>query len=211
MLMLAGCATGSHLGGEESLPAKVVRLKGAARWSSDDDKAWREIKVGSNLLPGVLVQTAAASRMDIGLGESGNPSPRAGWDKGMLYKPDTHPANLVRVWENSMLGLDRLTRKLTRVGTHLTEDMQFDLRAGHIFVHQMKMAGDSEYEIKFPKGIVRIQDGIYDVSAEGVVKVLVGKASVTVAGSSGTQEVLAGQVFDARTGVTRSLGAYLNR
>jgi hypothetical protein len=107
-----------------------------------------------------------------------------------------------------MLRLDRLTRKLTRVGTHLTEEVQLDLRAGHVFVHQMKMAGDSEYEIKFPKGIVHIQDGIYDVSAEGVVKVLVGKASVTVASFSGMQEVLAGQVFDARTGVTGSLRAY---
>jgi|ERR1035437_2038920 hypothetical protein len=192
LLVVAGCATKGPLGGEDPLPAKVVRLKGAARWSSDDGKTWREIKRGGKLPPGALVQTAAKSHIDVRLGESAAPTPRAGLDKGMLYKPNPYSDNMMRVWENSLLRLDRLTRRLTRGGTHIVEEVQFDLRAGHLFVRIKNMADDSQYEFKFPKGVVRIGEGTYDLSAEGLVKVLVGKASIAISGSTETHEMLGG-------------------
>jgi hypothetical protein len=201
LIVAAGCATKGPGGGEEPLPAKVVRLRGAARWWCDDDKTLRAIKVGSKLPPGALVQTAAKSRMDIGLGESAPPRPRADSDKGMLYKPDPNSGNLMRLWENSLLRLNQLTRRLTKVGTHIKEQVQVDLRAGHIFLLLRGMAADSQFEIKFPKGFVHIHSGVYDVSAEGVVKVLYGRAAITTSGSTETHEVLDGHMFDARTGV----------
>jgi len=205
LLMAAGCATESQPGGVEPLPAKVVRLKGRARWSSDDHKSWQEIKVGSKAPSGVLVQTAAKSRIDVSLGQSAAPMPRAGLDKGMLYNPNLYPCNFMRVWENSELNFDRLARWRPRGWEDFVEDVRFNLRTGHMLLLVSGMSADSRYEIKFPNGVIRIRDGTYDIRAEGCVKVVAGRASVTVADSPKTQEVLGGQLFDARTGAITAI------
>jgi hypothetical protein len=82
----------------------------------------------------------------------------------------------------------------------MVEEVQFDLRAGHIFLLLRGVAGDSPHEIKYPNGVIRIGNGVYDLSAVGMVKVVHGRALVTWPGSPTPQVVLSYQAFDTRTG-----------
>ena len=223
LLVVAGCATEGPLGTDEDLPAKVVRLKGGVRWSSDDGKTWREVKLGNKLRPGNLVQTASDSYIDVRLGEltteaeydfDPTPSPvqiHMPSSTGLPRRNDPEPAKplfrgrvpgrIMRLWANSQVSLDRLTMRLARGGARIAEDLKFDLRAGHVVIYIGKSAGDTQCEIKFPKGLVCISRGMYDVHAEGVVLVRSGKALVTWPGSPSPQIVLGLQMFDVRTGV----------
>ena len=57
--------------------------------------------------------------------------------------------------------------------------------------------------MKIPNGVAGIRGTIYDISADGVVRVLVGSSVIAYVGPDGTlvtQVVMGGQQFDARTG-----------
>src|ERR1044071_208771 len=45
--------------------AKVVNIKGSARYMTTDNRVWRPLKVGAFLKPGAIVQTAVASYVDV--------------------------------------------------------------------------------------------------------------------------------------------------
>src|SRR5208282_3139036 len=74
--------------------AKVVRLKGGARYSTGND-VWQPLKLGDVL----------------------------------SYQPIAEQ-NIVRIWENTLLGVDKLTEM--RTGMDVVTETQLDLRAGHI-------------------------------------------------------------------------------
>ena len=48
--------------------AKVVRIKGAAQYSSANN-VWQKLKVGDELKAGTIIQTAKESRVDLVLGD----------------------------------------------------------------------------------------------------------------------------------------------
>jgi hypothetical protein len=124
----------------------------------------------------------------------------------MAYRPSAEQ-NVVRVWENSALGIDRLTAMHT--GAEVVTDTQLDLKMGRITGNVKKMSAASKYEIKLPNGVAGIRGTFYDITAEGIVKVYVG--SVVVAwvnpqtGNVQTQVVMGGQQYDARTQTLTSI------
>jgi hypothetical protein len=71
------------------------------------------------------------------------------------------------------------------------------------------MSAASKYEVKLPNGVAGIRGTLYDIFAEGIIKVRVG--SVVLAwvdpktGNVVTQVVSGGQGYDARTGVISPL------
>jgi hypothetical protein len=184
--------------------AKVVRLKGAAKYVTGSN-AGQLLKVGDIIKPGALIQTASRSRLDLILGESSAPVARPVPGQTLSYQPNVDQ-NMVRMWENSLLGIDKLT--VTETGADVVTETQLDLKAGHIFGMVKKMSAASKYEVKIPNGVAGIRGTVYDISAEGVVKVLSGSAVLAYVGPDGavvTQVIMGLQEFDARTGALTPL------
>ncbi len=184
--------------------AKVVRIKGAARYKNGGTE-WQKLKVGDLVKPGTLIQTADKSRVDFVMGEGAQPSAPPAAGQGLGYQPAVEQ-NMVRMWENSLLGVDKLTE--TQTGADVVTETQLDLRAGHIFGMVKKMSAASKYEVKIPNGVAGIRGTVYDISAEGVVKVLSGSvvlAYVAPDGTVATQVIMGLQEFDAPKNVLKQL------
>src|SRR6266404_4410171 len=188
--------------------AKVVRIKGSARYSTGNN-VWVPVKLGSVLKPGTVIQTGLehGAFVDLVLGDGEAPVPggsgaggAAGGGDSMFYQPNSEQ-NIVRVSGNSILAIDKLTT--TETGADVVTETQLDLRAGKIFGNVKKMSAASKYEVKIPNGVAGIRGTIYQISADGVVQVLVGSLVIAYVGPDGTvvtQVVVGGQQFDARTG-----------
>ena len=184
--------------------AKVVRLKGGARYKIGNND-WQPLKAGDVVKPGTLIQTASSSRVDLVLGDGSAPVARPVMGDSLSYHP-TAEQNIVRIWENTLLGVDKLT--VTQTGADEVTDTQLDLKAGHVFGVVKKMSAASKYEVKLPNGVAGIRGTTYDISAEGVVKVLSGSMVLAYVGPNGavmTQIINALQEFDARTGALSPL------
>jgi len=196
LLLLAGCSTESRPDGNQPMPARVLRIKGSARWAKAEGLPWQVLKRGDILTDGAVIETGMdESRVDIRLGEPAGPH-----------------NNMVRLWENSWLRIDRLALKRRKPWALAAEEVHFHLSAGHMFGAVPKLSEDSSYVIEFGSCVARIQGTVYAASADGVVKVLVGSVSVTWPGSPKPQVVMGEQQFDARTGVLTSLaGVDYNR
>jgi hypothetical protein len=197
--------------------AKVVRIKGHARYSVAGS-GWQPLKVGDVLKPGSVIQTGLDkdSYVDLTLGDGGvvramNPSPTIAAPNApspvVHFQPKAEQ-NVVRVYENSILGIDKLNTMET--GSDTVTETQLDLQRGHIFGSVKKMSAASKYEVKLPNGVAGIRGTIYDITSDGVVQVATGSVVVAYMGADGavvTQVVNAGQQFDARTGQLSPLSA----
>jgi hypothetical protein len=185
--------------------AKVVRVKGSARYKTDSN-AWQPLTHGTVLKAGALVETAGeGSYVDLVLGEGARPQLRPAAADMLTYHPVAEQ-NTVRIWENSRLGLDKLTS--TETGADVVTETHLDLQAGHIFGSVRKMSAASKYEVKIPNGVASIRGTVYDISAEGVIKVLVGSVLLDYTDANGKQlkqPIMALEEFDARTGVLKAL------
>ena len=185
--------------------AKVVRIKGAARYSTGNN-VWEPLKVGTVIRPGTVIQTAAKSSVDFGLDDAAAPVARpASPTDSLAYQPAAEQ-NMVRIFENTLVGLDKLT--ITETGADVVTETQLDLKAGHIFGMVKKMSAASKYEVKIPNGVAGIRGTTYDISAEGLIKVSVGSVVLAYVGPDGTvmtQVIMGSQQFDARTGVLSPL------
>jgi hypothetical protein len=184
--------------------AKVVRIKGSARYKVGSG-AWQTLKRGELLSPGTIIETGVDSRVDLMLGEGTPPVARPVVGEMLTYQPSAEQ-NMVRIWENSRLGIDKLTR--TETGADVVTETQLDLQAGHIFGSVKKMSAASKYEVKIPSGVAGIRGTVYDISVEGLIKVLVGSiylAYVDASGNAKTQVIMGLQEFDVRTGVLQPL------
>ena len=84
----------------------------------------------------------------------------------------------MRLWGNTLLSIDKLTS--TQTGADEVTETQLDLKAGHIFGTVKKMSAGSKYEVKVPNGVAGIRGTVYDISADGVIKVLSGSCVVAV-------------------------------
>jgi hypothetical protein len=184
--------------------AKVVRLKGGARYSTGNN-VWQPLKLGDVVRPGTVIQTAGDSRVDLVLNDASAPVARPTPSDVLSYQPIAEQ-NIVRIWENTLLGVDKLTEM--RTGMDVVTETQLDLRAGHITGSVKKMSAASRYEVKLPNGVAGIRGTIYECYAEGVIKVREGSAVATYTGPTGTrltQVINAMQMFDIRTGTLSSL------
>ena len=193
--------------------ATVVRIKGPARYTTGNN-TWQKLTVGTVLKPGSVVQTGTAegSYVDIVLAESDNTSkaapavfqpiiPSSMALSSSSYQPSA-AQNVVRLWQNTALGVDKLTT--TQTGTDPVTDTQLDLKMGRISGNVKKMSAASKYEVKLPNGVAGIRGTFFDIFAEGIVKCRIG--SVVLAwvdpktGNVVTQVVNGGQMYDARSG-----------
>lgn len=187
--------------------AKVLRMKGAARYKVNGGE-WQQLKTGDLVKPGTLIQTAENSRVDFALSDVATPPPRPGGKSSgdsISYQPSVEQ-DMVRMWENTLMGVDKLTE--TKTGADVVTETQLDLRAGHIFGMVKKMSGASKYEVKIPNGVAGVRGTVYDISAEGLVKVLSGSvvlAYVAPDGTVTTQVIMGLQEFDAPKNTLRPL------
>lgn len=179
---------------------QVVRLKGAARYSTGNN-VWQQVKIGTLLKSGSLIQTAADSYVDLMLGGSDSAPPAGGGGAGMGYQPKAEQ-DMIRVLENSVLVFEKLT--VTETGAEQITETELDLRSGKIVGTVKKLSPTSHYEIKLPHGVAGVRGTIYTMSSDGVIQVLSGSLVVSWTAPDGTimtQPINAGDQFDTRTGL----------
>jgi hypothetical protein len=202
-LILGGimmASVGTSYAADGTIPAKVVRVKGDARYTTDNT-TWHTLKVGQTLEPGTTIQTGGNDSMvDVILGDGEveqNPQPLS---SSVNFQPEAQQ-NLVRIWADTTLGIDKLTQM--QMGSETMTDTQLDLRAGSVFGTVLKLSPTSKYEVKVPNGVAGIRGTIYSISATGVVAVLQGSvivAYIDASGNPATKQVDKGYEFDTRTG-----------
>jgi hypothetical protein len=157
--------------------AKVVAIKGSAQYS--EGGALMALNVGSTLKAGAIVQTPAASQVDLFLGDNGP---------------------TVRVTEDTTVALSKLT--LEKTGADVVIDTELNLTAGRILGRVKKTSDASRYEVKIPTGTVSIRGTDYDISASGLARCIKGSFTMNIKGPSGVvaaHQVNAGQTFMPET------------
>jgi hypothetical protein len=212
-LLLALTATAIRAGAE-SIPQglTVTYIKGSARYSTDN-KTWHALKKGDVLPPGCLIQTADKSTVDVLLGDRVNTggastisassaaSPLAGGGGGGGGGSAGMKSNIIRIMENSFLGVDKLL--VEKTGVDSVSETQLDLRAGQILGNVKKLSASSKYEIKIPNGVAGIRGTTYLISSSGTVEVLTGSVVVAVVAADGsvtTVVVTAGNRYNPASG-----------
>ena len=185
--------------------AKVVRIQGAARYSSGDN-LWQPLKVGDIVKPGTVIQTAQNSFVDIVIDQSGGAMAATATSSSspasrdyLAFRP-TSEQDMIRIWYDSVLAIDKLTKMDT--GADVITETELDLRKGRIIGTTKKLPAASRYEVKIPNGVAGIRGTTYMISAEGVVSVISGSAVIAYTQPDGTvvtEVVTAGNQFDART------------
>jgi hypothetical protein len=184
--------------------AKVIRLKGGARYKIGNNE-WKQLKLGDIVRPGTVIQTGDKSRVDFLLGEAAAPVAKRVPAEMITYMP-TAEQNIVRLWENTLVSVDKLTAIST--GADVVTETLLDLKAGHITGEVKKMSAASKFEVKIPNGVAGIRGTIFDISAEGLIKVLSGSVVLVYTGANGTQMtqvIMGNQMYDARTGTLTPL------
>jgi len=152
--------------------AQVRSVRGTANYSTDRGANWRDLKVGAKLKQNSIIRTAPGGTVDLFLGDNGP---------------------VVRVTENTTVGIDRLTYDKT--GAETVIETQLDLRSGRILGNVKHLAQASKYEVKTPQGVAGIRGTRYDISADGRVSITQGDAVAVyvVGGRTSTTDVHAGQ------------------
>jgi hypothetical protein len=159
--------------------AVVRAVRGNAEYSAGG--AWAPLKVGTILYAGSTIKTADDSQVD-------------------LFLKDNGP--VVRVTGNTILGVDKLTFDTTGVDTVV--ETQLDLKAGRIQGNVKKTSAASRYEVKTPTGVAGIRGTLYDITADGRVRVWEGSVVMVYVDPSGavsTHVINQGQQFVPGVGV----------
>jgi len=183
---------------------RVINLHGAARYSNGGS-VWMPLSAGMVLKPGAVIQTASESWVDLALANSAannRPTPiiNKGFGAGNMEGDSQGSSqNVVRLRENTLLAIDKLTSEQT--GADIVTDTQLDLRAGTIFGYVKKTSAASRYEIKLPNGVAGIRGTLYSISATGVITVYSGSVVVTFFNPENPKETItrainAGEQYD---------------
>lgn len=180
--------------------AKVIRIKGAARYSATANDQWVTLREGDILKAGAVIQTASESIVDLLVSaDSVAPSPVV-----RRFSPSTTTdaaQNTIRLRENTVLALDKLSSEQT--GADVVTDYQLDLRAGHILGNVKKLSAASRYEVKLPNGVAGVRGTLFDLGASGSLTVYFGSVTITYYDANNlrhTTTVNAGNVLDLKTG-----------
>jgi len=189
----------------------VVRIQGQARYSLGDNN-WHPLVVGKVLRSGAIIQSAVDSSVDIVLSADPVGMPQAAIaPTTMVMAPDskvrgfasyepTVQQNVIRMWGNTVLAVDKLTQFETGVQT--VSDTELDLRAGRIFFNVKKMSATSQFIIKIPNGVAGIRGTYGWIDSKGPMAIGSGSGVISVInnGKPVTEEVNAGFQFDPDTG-----------
>lgn len=188
--------------------ATVLRVKGTARYSLGNN-IWQPLSAGQVLQAGSVIQTSrdAGSYVDLALGEGSgsiipvSPLASTAPSRGgtISHKPATQQ-NTVRVTENTVLGIDKLS--VMETGADVVSDTQLDLKSGRIIGSVKKMSAASRYEVKLPNGVAGIRGTVYDITADGTIRVASGSVVVSFVDAQGnvqTRSVMGGQEYNSKT------------
>jgi hypothetical protein len=136
----------------QTQPGKAVvrAVKGTATYTVGGGPA-EPLKVNTVLPTGSVIKTGPASAVDLFLGNS---------------------AGVIRITENTTLGLDKLT--LTDTGADTVVEVQLNVPEGTIIGNVNKLSAASKYEVKVPNGVAGIRGTVYRLSSTGYVVVLEG-------------------------------------
>jgi hypothetical protein len=194
--------------------AKIVNIKGDARFMVAGSTAWQQLKVGTILKAGTVIQTAGGSYVDVVLNnaaafEAPVPVGLTAEDPASMaaYQPRAEQ-DALRIYENTVLGIDKLS--VVQTGADTVTETQLDLKHGRIFGAVKKLAGASRYEVKIPTGVAGIRGTVFFITSDGLLSVLSGSVVLAYIGSDGnpvTQVVTANQQFDSKTGKLTALPA----
>jgi len=189
--------------------AKVIRVKGPARYTTGNN-VWQPVRPGDILRAGTVIQTSTeeGSYVDLVLGDG-----KATVPQPVTYKPHipdsmaessisfrpSSEQNVVRIWANSAMGIDKLT--MMQTGAETVSETQLDLKQGRITGNVKKMSAASKYEVKLPNGVAGVRGTLFDIQAIGIVKVYIGSMVVAWVDPKTqnvtTQTVMGGQSYDA--------------
>jgi hypothetical protein len=193
----------------------VVNVEGQARYSVDGH-VWHPLVAGKILREGAVIETAAGSSCDLVL--SGTPvafaentsSPISASSLAVAPDPQVRgymaakpmaEQNVIRMSEDSMLAIDKLT--VVNTGADTVSDTELDLRAGNIFASVKKMSASSQYIIKLPNGVAGIRGSSGSLSADGSARWLHGEIVISFLGSNGQPHVVVvhgGFEYNPKTG-----------
>lgn len=205
--------------GAETVPQviQVLKVEGNAQYTTDA-KNWQPLHKGDILQQGSVIRTAEKSLVDVIFTDKDSsastkqvslpayPSATAssggagGGGGGGSNKPEAASANVVRIFESTVLGVDKLM--VDRNGVDETAETELDLRAGQIMGNVKKLSGTSHYEIKVPNGVAGIRGTGYLVSSSGKVYVLDGAVTAVIIAPDGSTikaNIGPGQMFDPST------------
>ena len=158
--------------------AKVVRIQGTARYMPPGG-SFQDVQRGTILKPGSVLQTdiEKGSYVDLVLGSGTGPLPGFGSPdyrkigpsqpvRQMAYTTYTARSGqtVIRVFANTVLGVDKLLRSETGAGT--VTETELDLRKGHILGNVKKLSAGSTFNIRFPKGVAAIRGSVFDMTVE---------------------------------------------
>jgi hypothetical protein len=205
--------------------AWVVRVKGAARYMPAGG-TWQELKVGTVLRPGCVVQTEKkeGAYVDLALGGEFSmlPSrlPQSPFTKAMDGIPSAKvQQNVIRLAGNTVLALDKLLSTETGTGAGPTTEVELDLRKGKVLGNVKKMTAGSKFEIRYQLGpdqpgvaairgtsfSIELVQGLEAGPFRVIVYITQGSAVVQLknaAGNTITQTVLSGMSFDSSNPTT---------
>ena len=196
----------------------VVRIQGQARYSLGDN-IWHPLVVGKILRSGAIIQSAVDSTVDIVL--SGDPvmMPQAASTpdtidlapdpgvRGLISDKPMVQQNVIRMFSNTVLAVDKLTQADTGVDT--VSDTELDLRAGRIFMNVKKMSSASQFIIKIPNGVAGIRGSSGCLGADGTVQWFTGQILISLidpkTGLPVTETINGGFWFNPQTGQVLSI------
>ncbi len=183
--------TGANAQTAKDRTGKVVRIKGAARYSTGN-KIWQPLKVGTILKSGAVVQTAADSYADIVINEEASadtvsmprPSaaPTAASTSGGSGGSKSPEYDVIRVQNDSVVAIDKVSA--TDTGADRVTVTELDLRTGSLFFSVKKQAAASRFEIKYPNGVAGIRGTYGIIFADG--RIICGGGSVVSASTDST-------------------------
>jgi hypothetical protein len=176
--------------------AKVIRVKGSARYTTDNS-SWQPLKANMVIKPGTTIQTGIerGSYVDIVTSDSDSklPTPAvlsgaggagagaAGGAGGSGVKAAAKQ-NIVRLWENTLVGVDKLTT--TSTGAGVVSETELNLKAGRVIGSVNKLSAGSTFEIKLPNGVAGIRGTDFEISSTGVLKVISGEVVLAFVNAS---------------------------
>jgi hypothetical protein len=160
---------------EKKLGKAIVRaIRGNnAQWftQKEPDKK-QKLQVGSTIRQGIYIETGKKTTVDLFLGANGP---------------------VVRITPNTTMGFDRLTYTKTDIETII--DTGLNLKSGRIQGNVKKLAEASKYEVETPFGVAGIRGTEYDISANGLMRIITGLAEFNI--DDVITNISAGESFDA--------------
>ncbi|MDB6111186.1 MAG: FecR protein [Pedosphaera sp.] len=195
---ILGCRTTRTNTGGGSTDVKVVRILGFAR-SSSDYKNWRMLRTGDRIESGCWIQTAEHSMIDIQI--SRPMLSKENYEINLLNWEDLQEpaANLFRVFESSVLGLEVTQR--TESASNRTDNIRVDLRAGRVI--GSVIGHGSRCEVKMSAGSIVTKGAIYQATSSGSIAVLWGDVTVVTKADDSSKKsftVHKGNTSDLATG-----------